>query len=70
MIFRTGSVLIVGKCNDMVNPVDELIKMFADAGATSITFHPEASEDPEKSLKLISDLGCSPGLVLNPDHRF
>ena len=51
----------------MVNPVDELIKMFADAGATSITFHPEASEDPEKSLKLISDLGCSPGLVLNPD---
>ena len=51
----------------MVNPVDELIKMFADAGATSITFHPEASEDPEKSPKLISDLGCSPGLVLNPD---
>ena len=41
--------------------------MFADAGASSITFHPEASNDPEESLSLISDLGCKPGLVLNPD---
>ena len=51
----------------MVKPVDDLIKMFADAGVSSITFHPEASNDPEKSLSLISDLGCKPGLVLNPD---
>ena len=51
----------------MVDPVDDLIKMFADSGATSITFHPEASEDPEKSLELIENLGCKPGLVLNPD---
>ena len=51
----------------MVEPVDDLIKMFADAGASSITFHPEASKDPEKSLSLISDLGCKPGLVVNPD---
>ena len=51
----------------MVEPVDDLIKMFADSGATSITFHPEASEDPEKSLELIENLGCKPGLVLNPD---
>ena len=51
----------------MAQPVDELIKMFADSGASSITFHPEASEDPEKSLSLIEDLGCKPGLVLNPD---
>ena len=51
----------------MVKPVDDLIKMFADSGASSITFHPEASSDPEKSLSLISDLGCKPGLVLNPD---
>tara|TARA_Y100001935_G_C17259546_1_gene485593 strand:- start:521 stop:1189 length:669 start_codon:yes stop_codon:yes gene_type:complete len=51
----------------MANPVDDLIKMFADSGATSITFHPEATKDPEKSLNLISDLGCKPGLVINPD---
>ena len=51
----------------MVQPVDDLIKMFADSGATSITFHPEASKDTEKSLTLIEDLGCKPGLVLNPD---
>ena len=51
----------------MVQPVDDLIKMFADSGATSITFHPEASKDTEKSIQLIKDLGCKPGLVLNPD---
>ncbi len=51
----------------MVEPVDDLIRMFADSGATSITFHPEASEDTEKSLQLIKDLGCKAGLVLNPD---
>ena len=51
----------------MVKPVDDLIKMFADSGATSITFHPEASKDPENSLELIENLGCKPGLVLNPD---
>ena len=51
----------------MVQPVDDLIKMFADSGASSITFHPEASKDPEKSLSLIEDFGCKPGLVLNPD---
>ena len=47
----------------MVQPVDDLIKMFADSGATSITFHPEASKDPAKSLELIENLGCQPGLV-------
>ena len=51
----------------MVDPIDDLIKMFADAGATSITFHPEASKNIEKSIQLIKDLGCKPGLVLNPD---
>ena len=51
----------------MVDPIDNLIKMFADAGATSITFHPEASKNIEKSIQLIKDLGCKPGLVLNPD---
>ena len=50
----------------MVNPVDELIKKFADAGATYITFHPEASVHVDRSIQLIKDLGCRPGLVLNP----
>ena len=51
----------------MVEPVDDLIKMFADSGATSITFHPEASKNIEQSIQLIQDIGCKPGLVLNPD---
>lgn len=50
----------------MVKPVDELICMFADAGATYITFHPEASEHVDRSLQLIKDRGCRCGLVLNP----
>ena len=50
----------------MVQPVDDLIKMFADAGATYITFHPEASNHVDRSLQLIHDLGCKGGLVLNP----
>lgn len=50
----------------MVQPVDDLIRMFADAGATYITFHPEASNHVDRSLQLIRDLGCKPGLVLNP----
>ena len=51
----------------MVEPVDELIKSFSKAGATYITFHPEASNDIDKSLRLIRDGGCKAGLVLNPD---
>ena len=50
----------------MVTPVDDLIKQFADAGAHSITFHPDASRHVDRSIKLIRDLGCQPGLVLNP----
>tara|TARA_B100001029_G_scaffold6079_1_gene4395 strand:- start:560 stop:1231 length:672 start_codon:yes stop_codon:yes gene_type:complete len=51
----------------MVEPVDELIKSFSKAGATYITFHPEASKDIDKSINLIKDGGCKAGLVLNPD---
>ena len=51
----------------MVEPVDELIKSFLKAGATYITFHPEASEDVDSSISLIKDGGCKAGLVLNPD---
>lgn len=50
----------------MVEPVDDLIKMFADAGASYISFHPEASKHIDRSLQLIRDLGCKSGLVLNP----
>lgn len=50
----------------MVQPVDDLIVKFADAGATYITFHPEASPHVDRSIKLIRDCGCKPGLVLNP----
>jgi ribulose-phosphate 3-epimerase len=50
----------------MVSPVDRLIEDFAQAGATYITFHPEASAHVDRSLQLIRSLGCKSGLVLNP----
>ena len=50
----------------MVKPVDSLITEFARAGATLISFHPEASEHVDRSLQLIKSLGCQTGLVLNP----
>lgn len=50
----------------MVKPVDRLIPDFAEAGASFITFHPEASEHVDRSLQLIKDHGCKAGLVLNP----
>ena len=50
----------------MVEPVDDLIRMFADAGASYISFHPEASRHVDRSLQLIRALGCKAGLALNP----
>lgn len=50
----------------MVKPVDTMIVEFAQAGASIITFHPEASEHMDRSLQLIKDHGCKAGLVLNP----
>ena len=50
----------------MVKPVDRIIGDFAAAGASSITFHPEASEHIDRSLGLIRELGCKAGLVFNP----
>mgnify|MGYP000060690688 FL=1 len=50
----------------MVKPVDRIIPDFAKAGATYITFHPEASEHIDRSLSLIHDNGCKSGLVFNP----
>jgi len=50
----------------MVKPVDRIIPDFADAGASMITFHPEASEHIDRSLSLIKEQGCQSGLVFNP----
>lgn len=50
----------------MVQPVDTLVGMFADAGATYITFHPDASTHVDRTLQLIRDAGCKSGLVFNP----
>ena len=50
----------------MVHPVDQLIRDFAEAGASYITFHPDASTHVDRSLQLIRDLGCKAGLVFNP----
>jgi len=50
----------------MVKPVDRIIPDFAKAGATYITFHPEASEHVDRSLQLIQSEGCKAGLVFNP----
>ena len=50
----------------MVKPVDRIIPDFANAGATYISFHPEASDHVDRTLQLIRDNGCRPGLVFNP----
>lgn len=50
----------------MVKPVDRIIPDFAKAGASYITFHPEASEHIDRSLQLIRECGCKSGLVFNP----
>jgi ribulose-phosphate 3-epimerase len=50
----------------MVEPVDRLIIDFAEAGATWISFHPEASRHVDRSLQLVREHGCKAGLVLNP----
>jgi ribulose-phosphate 3-epimerase len=50
----------------MIKPVDRIIPEFAEAGASYITFHPEASEHIDRSLQLIRDNGCKSGLVFNP----
>ena len=50
----------------MVSPVDRLIGDFAEAGASYITFHPDASTHVDRSLQMIHDAGCKSGLVFNP----
>jgi ribulose-phosphate 3-epimerase len=50
----------------MVKPVDRIVPDFAEAGATYISFHPEATEHVDRTIELIREHGCKPGLVLNP----
>jgi ribulose-phosphate 3-epimerase len=50
----------------MVDPVDRLVPEFAEAGATWISFHPEATRHVDRTIQLIRDAGCRPGIVLNP----
>jgi ribulose-phosphate 3-epimerase len=50
----------------MIRPVDRIVPEFAAAGATYITFHPEASEHIDRTIGLIREHGCQPGLVFNP----
>ncbi|MCP5140105.1 MAG: ribulose-phosphate 3-epimerase [Chromatiales bacterium] len=50
----------------MVQPVDELARAFAAAGASWISFHPEATRHVDRTISLIRELGCRPGLALNP----
>tara|TARA_Y100000748_G_C15480044_1_gene482390 strand:- start:686 stop:1357 length:672 start_codon:yes stop_codon:yes gene_type:complete len=50
----------------MIKPVDRIIPDFAEAGADYITFHPEASDHVDRTVNLIRESGCKPGLVLNP----
>ena len=50
----------------MVSPVDALVTEFAKAGASIISFHPEATQHVDRTIQLIGDSGCKPGLVFNP----
>ena len=50
----------------MVSPVDALVPEFARAGASYISFHPEATQHVDRTIQLIRDSGCKPGLVFNP----
>src|SRR6202021_2186450 len=50
----------------MISPVDQLVPDFAKAGASYISFHPEATQHVDRTIQLIRDSGCMPGLVFNP----
>ena len=53
----------------MVKPVDDLVKMFADAGADLISFHPNATENVSETINKIKDLGCQVGIAINPEEE-
>jgi len=53
----------------MVDPVDDLVKMFADAGADLISFHPNATANVSETITKIKDLGCQAGIAINPEEE-
>ena len=53
----------------MVEPVDNLVKMFADAGADLISFHPNATANVSETINKIKDLGCQAGIAINPEEE-
>jgi len=63
---RTAGITAPIDVHLMVRPVDRLVHDFAGAGATRISFHPEATEHVDRTIELIRELGCQPGIALNP----
>ncbi len=63
---RKAGILAPIDVHLMVSPVDRLVPDFAKAGASYISFHPEASAHVDRTIQLIRDSGCKPGLVFNP----
>jgi ribulose-phosphate 3-epimerase len=63
---RTHGVTAPIDVHLMVKPVDRIVPDFAEAGATTISFHPEATEHVDRTIRLIRDSGCEAGLVFNP----
>jgi len=63
---RTSGITAPIDVHLMVRPVDRLVHDFAKAGATRISFHPEATEHVDRTIELIRELGCRPGIALNP----
>jgi len=63
---RTSGITAPIDVHLMVRPVDRLVHDFAGAGATRISFHPEATEHVDRTIELIRELGCRPGIALNP----
>ena len=66
---RTFGITATINVHLMASPVDDLIVAFAKAGATCITFHPQASEHVEQSMALIREQGCKVGLALSPSTQ-
>ncbi len=63
---RKASVTAPIDVHLMISPVDPLVPEFAKAGASYISFHPEATLHPDRTIQLIRDSGCRPGMVFNP----
>jgi ribulose-phosphate 3-epimerase len=63
---RKAGIMAIIDVHLMVSPVDAIVRDFAKAGATRISFHPEATQHVDRTIDHIRDCGCNPGLVFNP----